>query len=48
METPLSDERWKVFELIAEEQPHPIVGPLSAIVAELTAMGLVACDQQGR
>jgi hypothetical protein len=38
----------KVFDLIAEEQPHRVVGPLEPIVAELMAMGLVACDPQGR
>jgi len=40
----LSDDQRKVFEVIAEEQPHPVVAPLSTIVAELTAMGLVATD----
>jgi Mn-dependent DtxR family transcriptional regulator len=43
----LSDDQWKVFELIAEEQPHLVVAPLSAIVAELAAMGLVATDARG-
>jgi hypothetical protein len=45
---PLTDEQWKVFEMIAEEQPHPVVAPLRDIVAELTVMGLVATDAQGR
>ena len=44
----LSEDHWKVFELIAEEQPHPVVAPLRDIVAELTAMGLVATNSQGR
>jgi hypothetical protein len=43
----LSDDQWKVFELIAEEQPHPPVRPLEPIAAELMAMGLVARDTEG-
>jgi hypothetical protein len=44
----LSEDQAKVFELIAEEQPLAEVAPLSAIVRQLMAMGLVACDAQRR
>jgi hypothetical protein len=44
----LSEDQAKVFELIAEEQPLAEVAPLSAIVRQPMAMGLVACDTQGR